>query len=67
VDINTTLRIIKEIPEGKIVISESGINTGDDVKRLMNAGVHAILVGEAIVTSKDPGEKIKELIGNHGG
>ena len=67
VDINTTLRIIKEMPEGKIVISESGINTGDDVKRLMNAGVHAILVGEAIVTSTNPGEKIKELIGNQGG
>lgn len=63
VDINTTIRIMKEIPEGKTTVSESGINTKADVQRLADAGVHAVLVGEAIVTSKDVGAKIKELIG----
>lgn len=63
VDINTTLRVMKEMPGEKIVVSESGIYNRGDVRRLMNAGVHAILVGEAIVTSKDVGEKIRELIG----
>ena len=62
VDLNTTLRVIKEVPQGKIVVSESGINTGDDVKRLINVGVKAILVGEAIMTAKNPEEKIKELL-----
>lgn len=63
VDINTTLRIIKEVPHGKVIVSESGINTRDDVRMLGAAGVHAILVGESIVTSGDAGRKIKELLG----
>jgi len=63
VDINTTFRVIKEVPEDKIVVSESGINTGEDVKKLIDAGVRAILVGEALVTAKDPEEKIRELLG----
>ena len=62
VDINTTLRVIKEVPEGKVVVSESGIDSRDDVKMLAGAGVHAVLVGEAIVTAKDVGEKIRELV-----
>ncbi len=63
VDIKTTFRIMKEVPQGKIVVSESGINSRDDVKRLADVGVHAILVGESIVTAKDMGEKIRELLG----
>ena len=63
IDINTTFRIMKKVPEGKIVVSESGIDSRDDVQRLADAGIHAILVGEAIVTSKDVGGKIRELIG----
>ncbi len=63
VNIHTTLRIIKEIPRGKIIVSESGINSRGDVQRLADAGVHAILVGESIVTARDVGEKIRELIG----
>ena len=61
VDINTTLKVIKEVPEGKVVVSESGIDSRDDVKMLAGAGVHAVLVGEAIVTAKDVGKKIREL------
>ena len=63
VDINTTLRIIKEIPREKVIVSESGIYSNDDIRMLGDAGVHAVLVGEAIVTAKDVGKKIKELIG----
>lgn len=63
VDIGTTFRIIREIPKGNVVVSESGINSREDVEKLRNIGVHAILVGEAIVTSKDVGEKIRELVG----
>jgi len=64
VDINTTLRIIKEIPREKVIVSESGINNNDDVRMLGDAGVHAVLVGESIVTAKDVRGKIKELIGD---
>lgn len=63
VDIKTSFRIMKEVPEGKIVVSESGINSRDDVRRLADAGVHAILVGESVVTAKNIGEKIKEFSG----
>lgn len=63
VDIGTTLRVIKEIPAGKTVVSESGIYSRGDIERLRDAGVHAVLVGESIVTAKDVGEKIRELIG----
>ena len=65
VDINTTMRIIKEIPREKVIVSESEINTYDDVRMLGDAGVHAVLVGEAIVTAKDVSGKIKELAGNY--
>lgn len=63
VDVNTTFRIMKEIPDGKIVVSESGIYSRDDITRLADAGVHAALVGEAIITSGNVVKKIKELIG----
>ncbi|MDK2986311.1 MAG: indole-3-glycerol phosphate synthase [Clostridia bacterium] len=62
-DIKTTLELAKFVPEGCILVSESGISSGEDVKRLAQAGVDAILVGEALVTSSEIDAKIKELIG----
>lgn len=62
VDINTTLKLKKEIPSNKIVVSESGIKTRDDVKRLEEVGIHAILVGTAFMEAEDVTQKIKELI-----
>jgi indole-3-glycerol phosphate synthase len=51
------------VPEGAVLVSESGIETGADVRRLRRAGASAILVGSAIVTASDPRAKIKELLG----
>ena len=62
VDIETTRRLRPLIPEGKIVVSESGINNRDDVIKLNSWGVNAILVGEALVTADDIPSRIKELI-----
>ena len=50
------------IPSGKTVISESGINTPDHISRVRDAGAHAALIGEALVTSGDPGAKLRELV-----
>ena len=50
-------------PNDKIIVSESGINSSEDISKLQRMGVHAALVGEAIVTQEDPGAKIRELIG----
>lgn len=63
VDIATTLRLRKLIPSGIIVISESGIRCREDVRMLEDAGVDAILVGEALMRSKDPLAKMNELLG----
>jgi indole-3-glycerol phosphate synthase len=64
VDLNTTIDILKSVPELKkgIVISESGISTEEDVKMLKDAGINAILVGEGILKSRDIGKKIQELL-----
>jgi indole-3-glycerol phosphate synthase len=61
--LEVTFRLAKRIPDGKLIVSESGIATRDDVRKLGQAGVGAILVGEALMTSKDIGAKVKELIG----
>ncbi len=62
VNLETTLELLPLIPNNKIVVSESGIHTRDDVKLLESSGVDAILVGEALVISSDPSAKIKELL-----
>ncbi|MEK7241802.1 MAG: indole-3-glycerol phosphate synthase TrpC, partial [Planctomycetota bacterium] len=64
VDLNTTLKLLPLIPVDRIVVSESGIHNREDVRRLEKAGVKAILVGEALVRSKDVASKIKELLGS---
>jgi indole-3-glycerol phosphate synthase len=61
--LDVTLRLAKRIPGSKLIVSESGIFTRDDVKRVAEAGVRAILVGESLMTAQDVGAKIKELIG----
>lgn len=61
VDLNTTFRLKKLIPEDKVIVSESGISEKAHVQELINSGVDAILVGTSIVLSDDPAKKIKEL------
>lgn len=62
-DISTTLTMVKSIPSGKLVVSESGIHTRTQIERMENAGVHAFLIGEALMREKDPGKKLRELRG----
>jgi indole-3-glycerol phosphate synthase len=63
-DLAHTLQLAPEVPRGHIIVSESGIHTRDDVKRVREAGVHAILVGEALMVSSDIPGKIRELLGD---
>ena len=62
-DINTTKRLIGKIPEDRIVVSESGINTYKDIYTLEGAGVKAFLIGEALMREEDIGRKLRELRG----
>jgi indole-3-glycerol phosphate synthase len=60
-DLGTTLRVTELIEDKDVLVSESGINTNEDVKKLANAGVRAVLVGESLMRSEDIGRKIREM------
>ncbi len=62
-DLGVTLRLAKRIPSDKLIVSESGIHKRDDVLRLIEAGVHAMLIGESLIRAQDIGAKIRELLG----
>ena len=61
-DLTVTARLVKKIPEDKVVISESAIKTAEDVKYLQGLGVNAVLIGETFMRSNDIEAKVKELI-----
>jgi len=63
VDFNTTLKLKSEIPPNKVIVSESGIRTRDDVLKLEDAGVDAILVGTVFMEADDIERKIDALLG----
>jgi indole-3-glycerol phosphate synthase len=63
VSLQTTFDLLKDIPDDRVVVSESGIQSRDDVVRLEKAGVDAVLVGESLMREKDIGKKVKELLG----
>ncbi len=63
VDILTTLRLAKDIPRDKVIVSESGIKDRSDVVILEQAGIDAMLIGTSLMEVPDIGQKIKELLG----
>ncbi len=62
-DINTSCRLRRMVPEGQIVVAESGINSREDIELLLKAGINCFLVGEALITAEDSGKKLRELNG----
>jgi len=62
-DIRTTIDLMPAIPEDKIVVSESGISSRQDIKQLTAAGVDAFLIGETLMKEINPGIKLRELTG----
>ena len=62
VSLETTLRLLPQVAAGRLVISESGIHAAADVQRLRTQGVHAFLVGEALMRAADPGAALAALI-----
>jgi indole-3-glycerol phosphate synthase len=61
VSLNTTLDLLPDIPEDRLLVTESGIATRADVQRLRAAGVHAFLVGETFMRAPEPGAALAEL------
>ena len=62
-DLAVTERLAPLIPRGKVVVSESGINNQEHLRRLNRTRVNGVLVGEALVTAPDVGEKVREFTG----
>jgi len=62
-DLGVTVRLAKRIPADKLIVSESGIHQRADVVRLIEAGIHAMLVGESLIRADDIGGKIRDLRG----
>ena len=62
IDLNTTLELAPLIPKDRVVISESGIESPDDMVALKGLNLQAVLVGSALMAADDPGEKAAELV-----
>jgi indole-3-glycerol phosphate synthase len=62
VSLDTSVALARDIPDGVIKVSESGIFNADDIHRLMEAGFDAFLVGEHLVKSGDAAQALRELV-----
>ena len=61
VSIQTTIDLLSQVPEGRLLVTESGISSRADVAKLREAGVHSFLVGEAFMRADEPGEALAEM------
>ncbi|MBW2974276.1 indole-3-glycerol phosphate synthase TrpC [Candidatus Woesearchaeota archaeon] len=63
IDLNTTLGLVSEIPQDKVIVSESGFNTTQDIDKVRDK-VNAVLIGTSILESRDINNKINSLMGD---
>jgi indole-3-glycerol phosphate synthase len=61
-DLEHSIQLSKQVPETTLLVSESGIRNREDVLRLTDAGIKAILVGETLMKSENIGDKLRELL-----
>jgi indole-3-glycerol phosphate synthase len=61
VSLQTTLDMLPAVPSDRLLVTESGILSSDDVKRMREAHVNAFLVGEAFMRAAEPGEALAKL------
>ena len=59
--LDTTFELADMVPPDCILVSESGLRTPEDIASVREAGASAVLIGDALVTAPDPGEKLREL------
>ena len=59
--LDTTFELADMVPSDCILVSESGLRTPEDIERVREVGASAVLIGDALVTAPDPGEKLREL------
>ena len=63
VDFDTSFRLRAKIPSACLAVSESGIKTAADLHRLSETGFDAVLIGEHLMASEDPGETLAAMLG----
>ncbi|MBN1121857.1 MAG: indole-3-glycerol phosphate synthase TrpC [Anaerolineae bacterium] len=61
VDLATTARLAGLVPSGVVLVAESGIHSAEDVRRMGELGVHAVLVGEALVKAADIADRVRRV------
>jgi len=57
----------QKMPRGCLAVSESGIKTAADLRRIQEAGFNAVLIGERLMTQPDPGRALEELLAEFAG
>lgn len=67
VDLRTSLNLLQQLPSLVFGISESGLNSHEDVRLVRAAGARGVLVGTSFCKASDPGAKVRELMGTNGG
>lgn len=60
--LETTVALREQVPDGRLLVSESGIHTRTDIQRLRAADVTAFLVGESLMRQPDPGQAVRQLL-----
>ena len=63
VDVNTSLRLKKLVPDDRVFVSESGIKTPEDIKRLYDNHTDAVLIGETLMRADDKKAMLDNLKG----
>ena len=64
VDVDTSIRLRKQIPEERLYVSESGIRTPQDIAKLYENGTNGVLIGETLMRAKDKKAMLDELRGD---
>jgi indole-3-glycerol phosphate synthase len=62
VDLETTERLAEEVPDEVLLVSESGIRSPDDAKRVLEAGANAVLIGETLMRAHDPSREVEAYL-----
>ncbi len=62
VDLATTEQLAEEVPDDVLLVSESGIKSVEDARRVLEAGANAVLIGEALMRAHDPSREIEAYL-----
>jgi indole-3-glycerol phosphate synthase len=67
VNLETSFQLRAKMPRDCLAVSESGVKTATDLRRIREAGFHAVLIGERLMTQPDPGQALQKLLADLAG